>query len=129
MIGSDQVASVGARVFGKPGNRERAIAQLEAAAGRTLVLHTAVCVVDAADGSVRDIVVPARLAMRGLTRAGIAAYVDAEQPWDCAGSFRIEGLGISLFERVDTTDPTAIVGLPLIALATLLRDAGIETLR
>lgn len=129
VIGSDQVACIGGDIAAKPGSRERAIAQLERAAGGLLMLYTAVCVVDTRSGSASDALVPCTLAVRTLSRAAIEAYIDAEQPFDCAGSFRIEGLGISLFERVETDDPTAIVGLPLIATARLLRAAGVDPLR
>jgi septum formation protein len=123
VVGSDQVADLEGTPLGKPGGRDAARAQLRAMSGRTVAFHTAVCLVRA--GS------PALAAMdttlvrfRVLDDAEIARYVDAEQPLDCAGSFKSEGLGIGLFEAIESSDPTALVGLPLIATARLLREAG-----
>ena len=122
VIGSDQVADLDGQVLGKPGARAAAIAQLTAMAGREVDFHTAVCLchgdrtLDAADLT--------RVRLRPLATDDIERYVDAEQPFDCAGSFKCEGLGIALFEAIETRDPTALVGLPLIALAGLLREAG-----
>lgn len=123
VIGSDQVAALDGSPLGKPGDRATSIAQLSAMSGRCVIFHTALAL--ARDGQ------PALQAMdrtevvfRTLTDAEIARYVDAEQPFDCAGSFKCEGLGISLFEAIRNEDPTALIGLPLIATARLLRAAG-----
>jgi len=124
IIGSDQVASSEGRRLGKPGNRENAIAQLEHLSGRAADFATAVALLDARDGSVRTRVVPCRVQFRSLTRVQIEDYVDREQPFDCAGSAKSEGLGIALLESLRTDDPTALIGLPLIALTELLALAG-----
>jgi septum formation protein len=124
VIGSDQVADLDGVPLGKSGTRDAAMAQLQAMSGRAVAFHTAVCVVRgdrrlmAADTTV--------VRFRALDRAEIERYVDAEQPFDCAGSFKSEGLGISLFEAIETRDPTALVGLPLIATSRLLRQAGYD---
>lgn len=123
VIGSDQVAALGGRPLGKPGGREAAIAQLTSMSGRSVVFHTALAL--ARDGEptlqAQD---RTEVVFRTLQADGIARYVDAEQPFDCAGSFKCEGLGIVLFEAIRSEDPTALVGLPLIATARLLRAAG-----
>ena len=122
VIGSDQVADLDGAPLGKSGNREAAIAQLEAMSARAVVFRTAVSV---RRGDVaHDAVDATRVRFRPLTRAEIERYVDAEAPFDCAGSFKSEGLGIALFDAIETSDPTALVGLPLIATARLLRAAG-----
>lgn len=127
VIGSDQVADLDGRTLGKPGSVDAAQAQLAASSGRTLVFHTALCVIDTRhDPARRESASDAtRVVFRRLDAAEIARYVAAEQPLDCAGSFKAEGLGISLFERIESADPTALVGLPLIALARLLRSGGL----
>lgn len=122
VIGSDQVAELAGRPLGKPGSREVAIDQLAAMSGAEVHFHTALCVVHAGTArAARDLTV---VRFRTLSADEIARYVDREQPLDCAGSFKSEGLGITLFEAIRTDDPTALVGLPLIATARLLRDAG-----
>lgn len=122
VIGSDQVAELAGRPLGKPGSRGNAIAQLSAMSGAEVHFHTAVCVVHAgAAHAARDLTV---VRFRALSAEEIARYVDREQPLDCAGSFKSEGLGITLFDAIHTDDPTALVGLPLIATARLLRIAG-----
>ena len=122
VIGSDQVADLDGTALGKSGGREAAIAQLQAMSGRTVAFRTAVCV---ARGDVRHSAVDSTLVrFRALEAGEIARYVDAERPFDCAGSFKSEGLGIVLFDAIETHDPTALVGLPLIATAGLLRRAG-----
>lgn len=127
IIGSDQVAELDGIALGKPGSVEAARAQLAASSGKTLSFHTALCVLDmrnnaAVAHSARDCT---QVVFRTLDAATIARYVDAEKPLDCAGSFKAEGLGIALFERIESSDPTALIGLPLIALAHLLREAGL----
>ncbi|WP_202839971.1 Maf family protein [Luteimonas saliphila] len=123
VIGSDQVASCDGQVLGKPGTHEAAIAQLQAMSGREAVFLTAVAVAgpDGATGHALD---TTTVRFRPLGDDDIARYVEFEQPLDCAGSFKCEGLGIALFDAIDTRDPTALVGLPLIATARLLRARG-----
>lgn len=123
VIGSDQVAGFDGRALGKPGTRDAAIAQLESMSGSSVQFLTAValCRGGALAGEALDVTT---VVFRHLQRAEIERYVDAEQPLDCAGSFKSEGLGIALFDAIDTRDPTALVGLPLIATAGLLRNAG-----
>jgi 7-methyl-GTP pyrophosphatase len=126
VIGSDQVAELDGRPIGKPGTAERARAQLAASSGRTIAFHTAVCLADARVSPARVVGALDRtdVVFRTLSADEIARYVAREHPLDAAGSFKAEGAGIALFERIETTDPTALIGLPLIALARLLRDAG-----
>jgi len=123
VIGSDQCALRGDEVLGKPGDVATACEQLLAASGRRIDFHTAVCVRDAEgiDHVFSDIT---RVRFRVLDADSVRRYVEAEQPLDCAGSFKVEGLGITLFEAVESRDPTALVGLPLIALAACLRQLG-----
>lgn len=123
VLGSDQVASCDGRILGKPGTREAAIAQLQRMSGREAVFLTAVAL--ARDGQVEQALDTTTVRFRGLSSDEIVRYVDAESPLDCAGSFKSEGLGIVLFESVESRDPTALVGLPLIATARLLRAQGI----
>ncbi|MGO4220863.1 nucleoside triphosphate pyrophosphatase [Lysobacter sp. TAF61] len=125
VIGSDQVAAFDGRMLGKPGGRQAAIAQLAAMTGQRVQFHTGVCVMKAGQPPLQALDLT-EVEFRALDDAQIGRYVDAEQPFDCAGSFKSEGLGISLFEAIDSRDPTALVGLPLIATARLLRQAGFE---
>lgn len=122
VIGSDQVADFDGAALGKPGGRDAAIAQLAAMSGRSVAFRTAVAL--ARGGRVATALDTTVVRFRRLRDDDIARYVDAEQPFDCAGSFRSEGLGISLFEAIESRDPTALVGLPLIATLQLLREAG-----
>lgn len=124
VIGSDQVAELDGLALDKPGSAERARQQLRRSSGRTVQFHTALCLLDGRDGTRHVHVDITRAVFRPLSDGEIERYVACEQPLDCAGSFKCEGLGISLFERIETNDPTALVGLPLIALARLLRKAG-----
>jgi septum formation protein len=126
IIGSDQVAELDGRTLGKPGSIAAARGQLAACSGREVDFHTALCVVDTRNGTstLHAAVDRTRVAFRTLDAATIERYIEREQPLDCAGSFKCEGLGIALFERIETVDPTALVGLPLIALARLLRECG-----
>lgn len=128
VIGSDQVADCDGTPVGKPGDRQRAIAQLRRLSGRTVVFHTGVALVDARSGRCRSDLVDVASTFRVLDDADIAAYLDREAPWDCAGSVRSEGIGIALFERIASDDPTALVGLPLIAVARMLRAEGVDVL-
>ena len=123
VIGSDQLAELDGRPLGKPGNRDAALTQLASMSGRSVAFRTALCVMHRELGRF-DAVDTTIVRFRSLAADGIARYVDAEQPFDCAGSFKSEGLGIALFEAIETSDPTALVGLPLIATAQLLRRAG-----
>ena len=123
VLGSDQVAELEGAPLGKPGTRERARSQLASMSGREVLFHTAICL--AGDGGRQlQAIDTTRVQFRHLDAAEIARYVDLEQPLDCAGSFKSEGLGIALFDAVHGSDPTALVGLPLIATARLLREAG-----
>ena len=126
VIGSDQVAECEGRFLGKPGTHERARAQLRALSGREAVFHTAVCVHNTTTRSTLGRVVPSRVRFRTLDDAAIERYLEREPAYDCAGSAKVEGLGIALLERVESDDPTALVGLPLIALVSLLREHGCD---
>ena len=126
IIGSDQVAHADGEVFGKPGTVDAAVAQLTRMSGRTVVFDTALCLLDAASGEWRTETVPTRVRFRALAADEIRRYVDTERPLDCAGSAKSEGLGITLLEALSGDDPTALVGLPLIALAGMLRDKRVR---
>lgn len=129
VIGSDQVASCEGALLEKPGNHANAVRQLTAMSGRTASFDTAVALCDSAGGTLRSTVVPCQVRFRRLTAAQIEDYLRREQPYDCAGSAKAEGLGIALIERIECDDPTALVGLPLIALTRLLQQAGMPVLR
>jgi septum formation protein len=124
VIGSDQVAALGGAVLHKPGTIEVAREQLHASSGKRVDFFTGLCVFDTRDGQARPALDHTRVFFRELTDAEIDRYLERERPLDCAGSFKSEAAGIALFERIESVDPTALVGLPLIALATLLREAG-----
>jgi septum formation protein len=128
IIGSDQVAAIEGRVLAKPGNRENAIRQLELASGRTVDFFTAVTVMNAGTGRARSEVAPTRVRFRQLSRAVIESYIDREPAFDCAGSARVEALGIALLEQVESDDPTALIGLPLIRVVTMLAEHGLRVL-
>jgi 7-methyl-GTP pyrophosphatase len=128
VIGSDQVAELAGESLGKPGTHERAVAQLRRMRGQSVVFHTAVAVVCAAIGFEQLEVAPVRVAFRNLSDAEIEAYLIAERPYDCAGSARSEGLGIALLDAIDSDDPTALVGLPLIRTCRMIRAAGVKVL-
>ena len=117
------MADLDGHPLGKPGHREAAIAQLRAMSGRTVHFHTALCLAHP-DGRMLAATDRTDVRFRPLDEVEIERYVDAEQPFDCAGSFKSEGLGIALFEAIESRDPTALIGLPLIATCTLLRQAG-----
>ena len=125
VIGSDQVAELDGLILDKPGTAERAHAQLAACSGREVHFHTALCLLDTRNEQRHTHVDHTRVRFRELGVAEITRYIEREQPLDCAGSFKCEGLGISLFESIDNCDPSALIGLPLIALARLLREAGV----
>lgn len=122
VIGSDQVADLNGQPLGKPGTVEAACAQLAAMSGQSVRFHTAVCLSGNGDSFTALDLTEVRF--RVLERDEITRYVATEQPLDCAGSFKCEGVGISLFEAIDNRDPTALIGLPLIAVCGLLRQAG-----
>ncbi|MFT3803387.1 MAG: Maf family nucleotide pyrophosphatase [Burkholderiaceae bacterium] len=129
VIGSDQTATLdGLRSLGKPGDHARAVEQLTAASGRTLTFHSGMTLRRADGGYHRTVVVDTRVRFRPLSAAQIETYLLREQPYDCAGSAKAEALGIALIESLQSDDPTAIVGLPLIALTTLLTEAGLAPL-
>jgi septum formation protein len=128
VIGSDQVADLDGNSIGKPGTHERAQAQLRAMRGRRVLFHTAVSVVVASRGFERTLLAPVAVTFRQLDDAEIERYLQADQPYDCAGSAKCESLGIALLERIDSDDPTALVGLPLIRTCALLREAGLNPL-
>jgi septum formation protein len=130
VIGSDQVATLDGEQIGKPGDHARALAQLQKMRGRQVVFHTALCVWD---GRASALTGPAQLeniqtvvTFRNLPDAELDAYLRIEQPYDCAGSAKNEGLGIAILERIDSSDPTALTGLPMIALTAMLRKAGVR---
>jgi septum formation protein len=126
VIGSDQVATLDGLQIGKPGNHANALAQLQLMRGRLVTFHTALCVWDArAADPVQLINVQTFVTVRDLPDAELDAYLHIEQPYDCAGSAKNEGLGIALLEEIDSSDPTALTGLPLIALTSMLRRAGL----
>lgn len=128
VIGSDQVADLDGEALGKPGSHDRAVAQLRRMRGRTVIFHTALAVVCAARGFEQADLAPVRVIFRSYDDDEIEAYLRSEQPYDCAGSARSEGLGIALLEAIDSDDPSALVGLPLIRTARMLRAAGVKIL-
>lgn len=128
VIGSDQVADLAGQALGKPGNHARAVAQLRQMRGQTVIFQTALAVVCLATGFEQVDLAEVRVVFRDLSDEDIEAYLLAEKPYDCAGSAKSEGLGIVLLESIDSDDPTALVGLPLIRTARLLRQAGVKLL-
>ncbi|MPQ57951.1 Maf-like protein [Duganella sp. FT27W] len=133
VIGSDQVATLDDGQIGKPGNHANALAQLQKMRGREVIFHTALCVWDGRaehpDSAAQLADIQTRVTFRDLPDAELDAYLRIEQPYDCAGSAKNEGLGIAILERIDSTDPTALTGLPLIALTGMLRNLGISFFR
>jgi septum formation protein len=128
VIGSDQVAGCDGEALSKPETHEVAVAQLRRLAGRTITFHTAVAVLNAATGRLQKDLVDVVSTFRPLSPAEIETYLRREQPYDCAGGVKSEALGIALFDRIASDDPTALVGLPLIALARMLRAEGVDPL-
>ncbi|WP_284396095.1 Maf family nucleotide pyrophosphatase [Acidovorax sp. SUPP2825] len=126
VIGSDQVADLLGQPLGKPGTHEKAVAQLQQMRGHSVVFQTAVAVVCAATGFEKVELAPVEVRFRDLSDAEIERYLRAEQPYDCAGSAKSEGLGISLLDSIQSDDPTALIGLPLIRTCRMLRAAGME---
>ena len=128
VIGSDQVADLDGEPLGKPGTHERAMLQLQKMRGQTVVFQTAVSVVCQASGFADTELAQIKVRFRDLSDAEIEAYLRAEEPYDCAGSAKSEGLGIALLDAIDNDDPTALIGLPMIRTARLLRAAGVDLL-
>ena len=126
VIGSDQVADLNGESLGKPGTHEKAVAQLQKMRGQTLIFHTSVAVVCPADGFCQQHTASVQVRFRDVSDASIEKYLRAEQPYDCAGSAKSEGLGIALLDAIESDDPTALIGLPLIHTARMLRAAGIS---
>jgi len=128
VIGSDQVADLAGQPLGKPGEHARAVQQLRQMRGQTVIFQTALAVVCQATGFKTVDLAEVRVVFRDLSDEEIEAYLQAEKPYDCAGSAKSEGLGIALLESIDNDDPTALIGLPLIRTARLLRQAGVKLL-
>lgn len=128
VIGSDQVAELAGRAIGKPHTHEGATAQLQAMSGQRVVFHTAVAVVRREHGFARGLLAPVVVTFRSLSAREIEHYLRAEQPYDCAGSAKSEALGIALLAAIESDDPTALIGLPLIRTCALLREAGLDPL-
>ncbi len=123
--GSDQVASTGNDILGKPGTYENAVAQLAFLSGKRVSFYTGICLLNSASGGLQVDMVPFHVQFRNLAGEQIERYLRAEQPYNCAGSFKSEGLGITLFERMEGEDPTALIGLPLIRLTSMLANEGL----
>jgi len=128
VVGSDQVAVLGREILGKPGDRAGAVEQLMRSSGQRVDFLTGLCLVDTASGKTQLDLVPYSVFFRRLSEAQIQSYVDRDEPFNAAGSFKSEGLGIALFERMEGNDPTALVGLPLIRLIGMLAEAGVDVL-
>jgi septum formation protein len=128
VIGSDQVADLDGLALGKPGTHERAVAQLRQMRGKTVIFQTAVAVVCLQSGFCQQSLAAVKVTFRALEDDEIETYLRLEQPYDCAGSAKSEGLGIALLQSIDNDDPTALVGLPLIRTSQMLRAAGIPLL-
>jgi septum formation protein len=129
IIGSDQVATLDGRQIGKPGTHDRALEQLQMMRGQRVVFHTALCLVDSRPDSMHRVQidnVQTSVTFRNLPDSELDAYLRIEQPYDCAGSAKNEGLGIAIIENIESTDPSALTGLPLISLTTMLRTAGMS---
>jgi len=128
IVGADQVAASGGQRYGKPGDHASAVRQLRSLSGKAVDFHTAVSLLDAKSGQVESRLVPCRVFFRPLDERLIEAYLRREQPYDCAASAKAEGLGIALIARIETDDPTSLIGLPLIALSEMLGRAGLPVL-
>ncbi|MDH3830444.1 MAG: Maf family nucleotide pyrophosphatase [Gammaproteobacteria bacterium] len=125
IIGSDQVAVSGDEILGKPGSHENALVQLRKLSGKLVTFQTGLCLLNSTSNEMQVDTVPFRVQFRKLDEQQIERYLRADQPYNCAGSFKSEGLGITLFERMDGDDPTALIGLPLIRLTSMLMQAGV----
>lgn len=128
VIGSDQVAVIDGEILGKPGNAENARRQLQSASGRQVTFYTGLALFDAKNQRMQSLVEPYEVGFRSLSREQIDCYIALEQPFNCAGSFKSEGLGIALFEYMHGDDPNTLVGLPLIRLTAMLEKAGVDVL-
>lgn len=128
IIGSDQVALLDGVQLGKPGTHERAVTQLQKMRGRTIEFHTALCLLNPLTGSCQTAVDITRVTMRTYSDEEIEAYLQREKPYDCAGSAKTEGLGITLIAAIENRDPTAIIGLPMIELVSMLNNEGVPLL-
>ena len=128
IIGSDQVAAAGGRRYGKPGTHENAVRQLRELLGKAVDFHTAVTLLDTHSNKHESRLVPCRVLFRTLDERRIQAYLEREKPYDCSAAAKAEGLGIALIARIDTEDPSALIGLPLIALSEMLERAGLPVL-
>lgn len=128
IIGSDQVATLNKQVLGKPGNFDAAFAQLKAQSGETVLFYTSVAILDSANGAYRCATDATKVTFRQLGDDEITRYLEREKPYDCAGSFKVEALGIALFKSVETQDPTGLMGLPLILVAKMLREFGVQVI-
>jgi MAF protein len=128
IIGSDQSAELDAKPLSKPGNFDNAVRQLQNASGRRIVFQTGLCLLNTHSGNVQTAVVPYTVVFRQLTSEMIENYLKKEQPYNCAGSFKSEGLGIALFEKFEGEDPNALIGLPLIKLTEFLENEGFSVL-
>lgn len=126
IIGCDQVATLDGIQLGKPGNHENAVKQLQMMRGRTVIFHSALCLYNAQTGNMQAEVVPYEVAFRALTDAQIESYLRAEEPYNCAGSAKSEGLGIALISSMNGTDPNALIGLPLIRLISMLQNENVS---
>ncbi len=128
IIGADQVAACEGRRYDKPGTHDNAVRQLRELSGKTVEFHTAVTLLDSRSNAHESRLVPCRVVFRALDERRIEAYLRREQPYDCSASAKAEGLGIALIERIETDDPTSLIGLPLIALSEMLERAGMPVL-
>ncbi len=128
IIGSDQSAILNGEILTKPGSRDNALQQLRAASGQRVTFHTGLCLLNSHSGRAQTACVPFTVVFRELSDAMIEYYLDQEQPYNCVGSFKSEGLGVALFERFEGEDPNALIGLPLIQLNRFLRNEGFEIL-
>jgi septum formation protein len=126
VIGADQVAVLEGIQLGKPLNHSNAVKQLQAARGKEVMFHTALCLFNSRNGNIQTRLVPSRVRFRNLSDRQIENYLEKEQPYHCAGSAKAEGLGITLLESIQSDDPTALIGLPLIALVDMLSKEGME---
>ena len=128
IIGSDQVALLDGEIIGKPSNREHAVQQLQSSSGKSVLLYSGVALLNSASGSLQADVLPYRVQMRELTEEMIQHYIDRDQPFDCCGSLRSEGLGIALLQKFDGSDPNILLGLPLIRLIDMLKKENFQIL-
>jgi MAF protein len=126
IIGSDQVACIEQQILGKPGNRENAVAQLLAASGKCVTFYTGLCLLNTSNGQRQISCETFNVHFRSLERVQIERYLDQEEPYNCAGSFKSEGLGVALFERLEGDDPNTLIGLPLIRLVSMLHKEGVQ---